>query len=160
MSCCGRGGSWFGTCGGAGNIKVDHTWYEGIRACKARAQSKTVMGQQLNVAQQSSHDSSNVPASTSTAYDSDTTNPEPIIVATMTRMIGSPSDMSAIAASNAFVDTAVNESIATSMDKPCTQMLTTASSLASASRSIVAQGCGEHLLNIGTHVSILLIIVL
>ena len=52
MSCCGRGGTWFGTCGGAGNTKVDRTWYEGIRACKAGRQSKTAMGQKLRAAQQ------------------------------------------------------------------------------------------------------------
>ena len=58
MSCCGRGGSWFKNCGGAGNTKLHHTWYEGIQACKARSQSKTVIGQQLNVAQQKGTDSS------------------------------------------------------------------------------------------------------
>ena len=52
ISCCGRGGSWFGNCGGAGNAKLAHTWYEGIRACKTLAQSKTAIGQQLNAAQQ------------------------------------------------------------------------------------------------------------
>ena len=50
MSCCGRGGYWFKNCGGTG--KIQHTWYEGIQACKARSQSKTIGGQQLNVAQQ------------------------------------------------------------------------------------------------------------
>merc|ERR1719305_1436371 len=34
ISCCGRGGSWFKNCGGIGNIKLHHTWYEGIQACK------------------------------------------------------------------------------------------------------------------------------
>merc|ERR1712032_537276 len=52
MSCCGRGGSWFGTCGGADNTQIEHTWYEGIRTCKARRQSKAAMGQQLRTAQQ------------------------------------------------------------------------------------------------------------
>ena len=36
MSCCGRGGSWFGNCASAGHTKVHHTWQEGIRACKDR----------------------------------------------------------------------------------------------------------------------------
>ena len=52
MSCCGRGGSWFNNCGGAGNIKLHHMWSEGIQACTARTQSKTVIGQRLGVAQQ------------------------------------------------------------------------------------------------------------
>ena len=52
-SCCGRGGSWFRNCGGAGKTKLQqHTWHEGIQACKSRSQFKTVVGQQLNGAQQ------------------------------------------------------------------------------------------------------------
>ena len=51
-SCCGHGGSWFEECGGVGNIKLQHTWYEGIEACKIQSQSKTVIGQQQNGAQQ------------------------------------------------------------------------------------------------------------
>ena len=51
-SCCGRGGSWFENCGGVGNKKLSHTWYEGIQACQARSQSMTVIGQQLHAAQQ------------------------------------------------------------------------------------------------------------
>ena len=36
-TCCGRGGSWFGNCGGsAGNVRLGHTWSEGVQACKAR----------------------------------------------------------------------------------------------------------------------------
>ena len=54
LSCCGRGGSWFGNCGSADNIKLDHTWNEGLHACKARARSKTVLGQQRNGAQKES----------------------------------------------------------------------------------------------------------
>ena len=57
-SCCGRGGSWFRICGGAGNTKLHHTWHEGIQACKTRSQSKSVIGHQLNGAQQKDIDSS------------------------------------------------------------------------------------------------------
>ena len=52
MSCCGRGGSWFRHCGSSGSRKRHHTWYDGIQACKARTQSRTSIGQQLNGAQQ------------------------------------------------------------------------------------------------------------
>ena len=52
MSCCGHSGSWFENCGSAGNANVDHTWYEGIQACKTIAQSKAAMGRQSNAAQQ------------------------------------------------------------------------------------------------------------
>jgi len=50
QSCCGRGGSWFRDCGSAGNKKVGHTWFEGIKACKAKnknkAQSKRAIGEE------------------------------------------------------------------------------------------------------------------
>ena len=33
-SCCARGGAWFKNCGDAGSTEFDHTWSEGIQACK------------------------------------------------------------------------------------------------------------------------------
>ena len=33
-SCCARGGAWFKNCGDIGEKKFDHTWTEGIQACK------------------------------------------------------------------------------------------------------------------------------
>ena len=36
MSCCAPGGAWFKNCGGAGNINVDHRWFEGVEACKRK----------------------------------------------------------------------------------------------------------------------------
>lgn len=47
LSCCARGGSWFANCGNAGNTNFGHTWYEGIRSCKAR-QFQVAVGQQLH----------------------------------------------------------------------------------------------------------------
>ena len=35
-SCCARGGAWFKNCGDADDIMFDHTWAEGIQACKGR----------------------------------------------------------------------------------------------------------------------------
>ena len=58
-SCCGRGGSWFGNCGNADDTEVDHTWYEGLQACTAWAQSNAVIAQQLNGAKQESNNSYN-----------------------------------------------------------------------------------------------------
>ena len=58
LSCCARGGSWFGNCGSAANANDrGHTWYDGIRACKAR-QSKAAVYQQLQVSQPKSNVSS------------------------------------------------------------------------------------------------------
>ena len=87
-SCCGRGGSWFKNCGGVGSTKFQHTWYEGIQACKARSQSKTVIGQQLNGAQQKEIDSS--------------------------RGVGMENYKSLISTTNTFVFTSVNTSTSTS----------------------------------------------
>ena len=56
MSCCGRGGSWFKHCGGGGNTKLHHTWSEGIQACNARSQSKTGIGEELDVGRQQVND--------------------------------------------------------------------------------------------------------
>ena len=36
-SCCARGGAWFKNCGDADDTKFDHTWIEGIEACKSRS---------------------------------------------------------------------------------------------------------------------------
>merc|ERR1712224_82064 len=33
-SCCARGGSWFNNCGDVGDSTFEHTWGEGIQACK------------------------------------------------------------------------------------------------------------------------------
>ena len=44
MSCCGRGGSWFQSCGGDGSVRLRHTWYEGIQACKAQGRVSIVLG--------------------------------------------------------------------------------------------------------------------
>ena len=33
-SCCARDGTWFKKCGDAGDTTFDHTWAEGIQACK------------------------------------------------------------------------------------------------------------------------------
>ena len=36
-SCCARGGAWFRNCGDVGDRRFDHTWVEGIQACKDSA---------------------------------------------------------------------------------------------------------------------------
>ena len=46
-SCCGRGGSWFGNCGGAGDTKFDHTWDQGLQACQVHTRAKIVIDKQL-----------------------------------------------------------------------------------------------------------------
>jgi len=100
-SCCGRGGSWFKTCGGFGNTKRQRTWYEGIQACKARSQSKTAVGQQLNAAQQEGIDSSqgattsvNLSTEGTTSIVTSTFTPDnvPIITSAHTLMTNTQTD--------------------------------------------------------------------
>ena len=50
LTCCSRGGSWFGNCGSAGQANAGHTWYEGIQACTAR-QLETAVDQELHFPQ-------------------------------------------------------------------------------------------------------------
>merc|ERR1712151_567110 len=55
-SCCGRGGSWYKNCGTSGNKKskkFDHTWFEGIQACKSKWASKSAAAsfQEMNAAE-------------------------------------------------------------------------------------------------------------
>ena len=35
VTCCGKGGSWAGNCGNTGDPKFEHTWSEGVAACRA-----------------------------------------------------------------------------------------------------------------------------
>ena len=35
-SCCARGAAWFNNCGDGGDSKFDHTWIEGVQACKSK----------------------------------------------------------------------------------------------------------------------------
>ena len=57
LSCCARGGSWFGKCGATANAQVQHTWHEGIQACKARQPKAVVAGQQQKYVQKGSNSS-------------------------------------------------------------------------------------------------------
>ena len=34
LSCCAPGGAWFNNCGTSGNSNTDHTWVEGMQACR------------------------------------------------------------------------------------------------------------------------------
>ena len=40
LSCCARGGAWFKNCGDVGDTTFDHTWAEGIQACKGFVSSR------------------------------------------------------------------------------------------------------------------------
>ena len=36
LSCCAPGGAWHKNCGDEGDPKFDHTWFDGIQACKSK----------------------------------------------------------------------------------------------------------------------------
>ena len=48
-SCCARGGAWFKNCGDAGDPQFDHSWTEGIQACKSFESSVLVRAQTEDV---------------------------------------------------------------------------------------------------------------
>ena len=153
-SCCGRGGSWFKSCGGDGNTKLQHTWYEGIQACKARSQFKAVIGQQLNGAQQKGTGSSQrvgrasykeVIAKTAfTLVNTSTPMPDSTLIVTSTY-------------------TSENVPIATSahtlMTNTATNILMTPSIHTSVSASMLTQECVVNVLKITVHINLLFIIV-
>ena len=41
VSCCAPGGAWYNNCGGAGNRNADHSWFEGVTACKRKSKAMT-----------------------------------------------------------------------------------------------------------------------
>merc|ERR1711934_1085350 len=89
-SCCGRGGSWYRNCGTSGNKKskkFDHTWFEGIQACKSKSASKSAAAsyQEMNAAEKYVFNFANNTAKPSheiTTADKVTTSAAPAKVAT------------------------------------------------------------------------------
>merc|ERR1712224_636375 len=123
-------------------VKLDHTWYEGIQACKSRSQSKTSIGQQLNAAQQTGIDYSNgteITTSKAVITVAKTSTPLP----------------------DTTVITSVNESITmlvhASMSSASTSMLMLTPFHTSTSTSITSQTC-EQFLDLVVHISLLMII--
>ena len=37
VRCCAPGGAWHKNCGGAGNRNADHTWFDGVEACRRKS---------------------------------------------------------------------------------------------------------------------------
>ena len=84
VSCCGRSGSWFGNCGTFAHIKLQHTWYEGIQACKTLTLFKTAISRESNMTQQ--RNSSNGPDS---AHSEAFITPSKTLVFASTKMAAS-----------------------------------------------------------------------
>ena len=153
MSCCARGGSWFKNCGGAGNTRLQHTWYEGIQACKARSQSKTVVDQQLNGAQEKGTDPSQ--GAGMATYKA-------VIAATKT-VLSTPANASTLVTGTTSIvtpsHTADNGSITIPVDTLTTNTaannLMISSTHTSASMPIMTQGC-TNVLKVTGHIFIFL----
>ena len=45
-SCCARGGAWFKRCGNVGDSNFDHTWVEGMQACKTFESSQAMLSRE------------------------------------------------------------------------------------------------------------------
>ena len=59
LSCCAPGGAWFKNCGTSGNSNTEHTWVEGVQACKGvvglfsgNAEAQFIVMNQTTTAQQ------------------------------------------------------------------------------------------------------------
>jgi len=77
-SCCGRGGSWFKTCGAKKGGKFTHTWFEGIQACaNEQVSSQRAARAEANAAEQylSKFTNSTGKPSGITAEETDSTTP-------------------------------------------------------------------------------------
>ena len=105
MSCCGVSGSWFGNCGSVRDTRIGHTWYEGLQACKAQAQSKTVMGQELSDVSQERNESSN--GVVTLHYKSVVMDGKPVTSAS-SRTAGAPSTIAPANVSTAYTTLAMN----------------------------------------------------
>ena len=117
-SCCGRGGSWFKACGGAGNTKFHHTWSDGIQACTIRTQ------------QQQGIDSS---------HGVDMTKYKAVILTTKTFTFKSV-NISTSMSDTAWIVTPIGMTDHMLMTSTPTNTLMTSSTHTSASTSLIAQG--------------------
>ena len=164
LSCCGRGGSWFGNCGSAG---LGYTWHEGIRACKAR-QYRTAVGQQLRVSQSkpsissdgaiagvdskavitASHVFASTPANTSM----------PFLVTTRTSTMPdpkSPANPTIHPPANLTINLLSNPAIIQSMASASADMSMMTSSHTSAGRALFVREC-EKLLHVAIFIGMML----
>ena len=157
MSCCGRGGSWFKSCGRAGKTKLQYTWYEGIQSCKSRSQSKTVIGHQVDAARQTGLDSS---------QGVNMVNYKAVLTTTNTFGFTSVNTSTAMPYTTSIVSsayTSANVSIAmtahTLTSTTSTNIFMTSSTDSSSITSIIPRGCVNPF-KIIVHINILFIIVL
>ena len=83
LSCCAPGGAWFKNCGASGNSNTEHTWGEGMQACKdavslisGKAESQFIKSVNQTTTTKPLHDvgHQNVDSTLAVVYDSPTGN--------------------------------------------------------------------------------------
>ena len=114
-SCCSRGGSWFKTCGGAGNTRLQHTWYEGIQACKTQVQTWIAVAQQGRAAQQRDIDSSD--GDDKVPFKGVITAAKPFVLSSANMSTSMAGKMSVILTANTSVSTSSAYAISTTYSK-------------------------------------------
>ena len=145
LSCCGRGGSWFGNCGAAGTAKLRYKWSDGIQACKAQSQSKVVIGQELHGAQDEGGRSSD---------DTDESQSRASIAAPNATIISAHTNMSMPAPTVPPVNASITTVARTFMTTTPTDVSMAVQVHSSASTSVTAQRCGQlYLWGIAFHIS-------
>ena len=145
LSCCGRGGSWFGNCGAAGTAKLRYKWSDGIRACKAQSQSKVVIGQELHGARDEVGRSSD---------DTDESQSRASITAPDATIISAHINMSMPAPTVPPINTSITTVAHTFMSTTPTDVSMAVAVHSSASTSVNAQRWGQlYLWGIGLHMS-------
>ena len=156
VSCCGHGGSWFRNCGGAGNTRLQHTWHDGIRSCKARTQPRT--GQQANSAQQKGIDPSR---------GDDKVNSKRVIMAGKPFTIASANMSTSMAVTKPII-TADSTSISydiptmssTAMAGVTTTIISVSDNMSTATPMITSVTAQEKLLNVAIHIINLIVTII
>ena len=150
LSCCARGGSWFGNCAATANAKVQHTWYEGIQSCKGRKSETVVLAQQQSNA--SYGDAGNF-----------TNSKTDIMVPHMFASDTTPSNVHAntsVKAPGIPVDGSISPAINSEISKPKAEASTNVAVYrSSGSASIIAQECAN-VWSFLVHANMLLVIAL
>ena len=160
ISCCGRGGSWFGDCGSGGDTKFGHTWYDGLQSCRAWSESKAVIVQQLNEAEQRRdgfiNDDNNAKSTTHNfnIYVAPKITAKPS-TAVVTTTIYSPANMSTLAPSIMTAVTPNTPSARMTMSHNSENMI----QRTPVHTALASQGC-KHATYITIHMSLILVVAL
>ena len=160
-SCCGRGGSWHTSCGSAYNTRLQHTWYEGLHACKAWTRSRIAVGQQNGAARQKRVITAAKPFAFWAANMSTSMAKPTSITMTNSRLSTAHGILTTTSKIVGVAATTIYMSDKMSIPTPSItsiNMSTSTPIIPSASTSVTVQGC-EKLMKIIFHINLLIIMV-